>query len=601
MANLLESVAFVFRTEIFEHSGVWAQEKRVLSRSESSEQGPFNIHRSPFFIPIYKVIASGKYSRIVIVCSSQQGKTEFILNRCGHKLDTSPVPITFLFPTEGLAKSFSKNRFQKMLRSTPSLYSKMAKGKLDNILEKYISGVRVGFAWATSAVQLCSHSAGEVYIDERDRMEDDVQGEGDPVELAATRGTTYPDFLSIITSTPTIEGRSAIMKLFDSGTKWLFKWQCPFCKERFSPWFENLKWPKGATPAVAEKEAFVECPHCNAHIEDKYRLELNKTGYFVDVNNEIVDVSANYGSQTASFRIPGLCSPYKTFGELAAFFIEADESNDAYRIKAVINTRFGETYKIAGEVPNMDEMEPLRTRLQSLEVPEWALLLTAAVDVQKRGLYIVIRAWGPASRSQMVYFAFLPGDTNNDNVWDDLGNILNSAYSTKDGKQSCYISKMAIDCRYREEMVFSFVHRHREKAIACRGHATQIAPVRMVSVEISQDGRLKKGGIQLLNINDSYFKLWVYNRITRGPDVEDSWLIPEDSTEEYIKQVLSEEFITLPSGRQKWVVKNSKQNHALDCEKMSGAIAYFLNFRLLKAQEKTNKSKTRNTSVFQGV
>jgi hypothetical protein len=43
----------------------------------------------------------------------------------------------------------------------------------------------------------------------------------------------------------------------------------------------------------------------------------------------------------------------------------------------------------------------------------------------------------------------------------------------------------------------------------------------MVSVEISQDGRLKKGGIQLLNINDSYFKLWVYNRITRGPDVED--------------------------------------------------------------------------------
>lgn len=601
MANLLGSVATVFETEIFEHSGIWTQKRRVLSRSESSEPGPFNIHRSPFFIPIYKAIASGKYRRIVIVCGSQMGKTEFILNRCGHKLDTSPVPIILVFPTEGLAKSFSKNRFQKMLRSTPSLYSKMAKGKLDNILEKYISGARVGFAWATSAVQLCSHPAGEVYIDERDRMENDVQGEGDPVELGAARGTTYPDFLLIVNSTPTIDGRSAIMTAFATGTGWLFKWECPFCKERFSPWLENLKWPEGATVAIAKKEAFVECPHCKKKIEDKYRLELNETGAFVGADNKIVDISNDYGSATASFRIPGLCSPYKTFGESAALFIDADNSNDAYRIKTVVNTRFGETYKISGEVPDLHEMEPLRTRLQSLEVPEWALLLTAAVDVQKRGLYIVIRAWGPASRSQMVYFAFLPGDTNNDKVWDDLENILNSAYSTKDGKQSYYISKMAIDCRYREEMVFSFVHKHREKAIACRGHATQIAPVRMVSVEISQDGRLKKGGIQLLNINDSYFKLWVYNRITRGPDVEDSWLIPEDSTEEYIKQVLSEELITLPSGRQKWVVKNSKQNHALDCEKMNGAIAYFLNFRLLKAQEEANKPKIRNTSVFQGV
>ena len=125
MRNLLGSAAAIFRTEIFGHSGIWAQKKRVLSRAESSEPGLFDIYRSPFFIPIYEAIASGKYRRIVIVCGSQMGKTEFILNRCGHKLDTSPVPITLLFPTEGLAKSFSKNRFIKMLKSTPDLYAKI--------------------------------------------------------------------------------------------------------------------------------------------------------------------------------------------------------------------------------------------------------------------------------------------------------------------------------------------------------------------------------------------------------------------------------------------------------------------------------------------
>lgn len=601
MRNLLGSAAAVFRTEIFKHSGDWAQKKRVLSRSESSEPGPFKISRSPFFVPIYKAIASGKYHRIVIVCGSQMGKTEFILNRCGHKLDTSPVPIIFVFPTEGLSKSFSKNRFQKMLRSTLSLFAKMAKGKLDNILEKYVSGVRIGFAWATSAIQMCSHPAGEVYIDERDRMEDDVQGEGDPVELAAVRGDTYPDFLLIVNSTPTIEGKSAIMSLFRSGTGWVFEWKCPFCKELFAPWFENLKWPENATAAVAKNEAFVECPHCGGKIEDKYRLKLNETGVFVDANGQIVDVLADCESLTASFRIPGLCSPYKTFGESAALFVDADNSNDDRRIKTVINTRFGETYKVSGEAPSIEEMEPLRTRLQSLKVPKWALLLTAAVDVQKRGLYLAIRAWGPAARSQNILFTFLPGDTNSDKVWADLENILTAVYYTEDGKQGYCISKMAIDCRYREEMVFSFVHKYREKVIACRGHKTQVAPVRMISVEISQDGKLKKGGIQLLNINDGYFKLWVYNRITRGPDVEDSWLIPEDATEDYIKQVLSEELITLPSGRQKWVIKNNKQNHALDCEKMNGAIAYFLNFRLLKEPKEASRLKIRKTSVYQGA
>jgi phage terminase large subunit GpA-like protein len=75
-----------------------------------------------------------------------------------------------------------------MIRSTPSLESKLDRRRTaDKVTEKFIAGQRLRFAWAGSAIELSSHAAALVLIDERDRMEEMSAARGDPVALAEAR------------------------------------------------------------------------------------------------------------------------------------------------------------------------------------------------------------------------------------------------------------------------------------------------------------------------------------------------------------------------------------------------------------------------------
>src|SRR5690606_27638038 len=98
--------------------------------------------------------------------------------------------------------------------------------------------------------ELASQEAALALVDEIDRMDTDVGGEGSPLALAEARTETYPDGKSIVTSTPT-EGNvgakqletglthweeaapedvgSSIWKLWQDGTRYEWAWPCPDC------------------------------------------------------------------------------------------------------------------------------------------------------------------------------------------------------------------------------------------------------------------------------------------------------------------------------------------------------------------------------------
>ncbi len=609
---MLSAAATILLTEQYLHAGDWAGKNRRLTRSESSEPGLFNIARTPYFVPIYEAAEGGKYRWIVVVCGSQMGKTEFLLNRTGYRLDTNPCPLMIVQPNKDLAKRFSKSRVRKMVDNTPVLWEKLSKGVMDNIFEKYIGGCQLKIAWATSSSQLCSDPAGEVHMDEVDRMPRDVDNEGDPVLLSDARGSNSPDFILFAYSTPTIEGNSPIMTLCAMGTELLFCAPCTQCGHFFAPWLKDLWYPKNASSGRAKKEARIICPDCEKPLDDSWRKFALQpgVGQYIGPEQKVIDgkvVGPVKETSVASFRIPGLFSAWVSIGESAEKWINAnnDQDNAVASVKTVINTRFGELYHVKGDAPRLEEMEPLKAEPDSPELPGWTLLLTAGVDVQKRGVYVVLRAWGPHGKSQKVLFTFLAGDTNEDQVWKDLeSKILNYPFVTKEkNPRIVFVVKMAIDRRYREEMVDVFVSDHKDKCVGALGQFKQIVPVRLTTIDVTYEGRKKISGIQVLSLADDHFKQKVYNRITRGPNVDDAWLISQDSTEEYCLQVLSEELITLPSGKTIWK-KRRKDNHALDAEKINLALAHWLNFRLLKAPEKPGALKKRSVSQareLQGV
>src|SRR6476661_4046606 len=105
-------------------------------------------------------------------------------------------------------------------------------------------------------------------------------------------------------------------------------------------------------------------------------------------------------TETASFWVSGLCSPFRTFSQRAAEYTDAQNSGDMYRVQTVVNASFGELWAptAAGALP-FEEVMKLRGSYASGIVPDGVVYLTCGVDTQGNRLVYVVRGWGARQES----------------------------------------------------------------------------------------------------------------------------------------------------------------------------------------------------------
>lgn len=550
-------------------------------------------------VPIMRAFSDPRYRRIVAVMGAQMGKTEAFWNVIGWRLDDDPTPILYIGPTQKLTESMSSDRVMKMLRSVPSLWEKLEKGKKNKITEKFIGGVRLGFAWAGSPTELAGHPAGLVLLDERDRMENSVGGEGDPGELAEARIATFPDGKLAFVSTPT-EGtvevarheatgvehwkvgesvQSPIWRLWQEGTRHEWAVPCPDCGEYFIPRFRHLHWPKDSTPHEALHTSTLACINCGSMIQSSAMHAMNAAGRFVAPGQRVERDGTVTGeapaTETASYWVSGLCSPWQTFGQRARSFLSAVRSGDQNRVRTVINTRFGEMYAERGDAPSWERVMQLRADYVMGDVPEGVLGLTAGVDVQKDRLIYVVRGWAYSSGAYLIDFGELWGDTEQPDVWARLADVLGAPYG---GKQ---IRRTLIDSGYRPTPVYAFC-RQWPLTLPSKGHDTQGKPVNIVPIDITLSGKVIKRGAQLCHVDVGFFKSMIHGRIDWPAGQPGAWHLPSDTPDEYARQIVAESRIPLPSGGMIWK-RHDPENHALDCEVYAAAAARSLGWDRLRA------------------
>lgn len=532
-----------------------------------------------------------RYSRVVVVCGSQMGKTEVIFNVMGHRLDDGPyVPVLYIGPTQKQVSDVSEDRVDKMLLTTPALWSKLEKGQRDKKTAKYIAGVRLSFGWAGSATELASKPNGLVFADEVDRFDADVSGEGDPVELAAARTKNYPNAKLGIFSTPTIQGASAVWSYYEEGTMFKWAWRCPECADWFIPHLALLLWPKGATPTEALDKAHVACPECGAVIETRQRNGLNDGGRFIPhvlgPNGEHVRVDDEPRNTTASFWVSGLASPWRSFGQIAERLLKAYNSKEPGRIQSVINTEAGELYTESGDAPDIEEIYQLRADYPPRVLPDEVQLITAGVDVQKYGLYFVVRGWGYNGESWLLDHGFIAGETEYDNAWIQLNRVISQDISGRS------IQRAFIDSGYRpgdkwrrpENQVYLYCRRHAGQVFPTKGHDTLDQPLKAKHIDVNVSGRIVKNGLQLWHIDTDHLKSWIYARL-RWPEGErGAWHIYNDVDDDYCRQLIAEELVIKPSGKRVWIRRN-KDNHYLDCEANALAAAISLQVHRLRPRD----------------
>ena len=583
----------------------WADDNRILPTG-SAIPGPWNSDLVPFTRKICEAAASLKYKYVVHVTSSQNAKTETMLNIIGHRLTDGPfVPILIVEPTEKLVRSMSNDRFAKMIQTTPALDERLAKGQKDKVTEKFFAGIRIGFAWAGSATELASHPIGLLALDEVDRMPRDVGGEGDPVTIASARTTTFWNRKIFLASSPTERNNSPIWSWFLDGTRECWSWPCPNCNDYFLPQLRILKWPDKAPPEVAAVDSWVECPHCKHKIRDEHRLTMNEQGkylrYMEDESGALVLDNVPRETNIASFWVSGLASPFVTFGESAEQFIRANQSHDQEKIKAVINTRFGELFEMEGQTVEQSLVESLIGVYAPKTWPTDAQIITGGIDVQRDGFYYTVRAWGWLSESWLIDYGFIRGNTDLDQVWLLLSRLVGEKYAGRP------VRRWLIDAGYRpgdiwrvdQHNVKKFVLKHAGQVSAVFGRdALQNEPIITSEMKLDVRGQKASTGIPQFVIDTDHFKQWLFSHYQFPVDQPGAFHLHRDVTEGYLRSLVSEKMVLKATGKRAWLVRQGYENHYFDCEvyaRVAAVIENVEHLRELKPKDAKPAEKQENT------
>jgi phage terminase large subunit GpA-like protein len=531
----------------------WADKHRILSTEGSAEPGRWSTDRAPYQRGIMDSMNDDEIREVVVMKSAQIGWTELLLNVIGFHIDREPAPMLMLQPTIEMAQTISKDRITPMLRDSPALRNKVGKSKYrdsaETILHKTFGGGHLTLAGANSPASLASRPVRIVLCDEVDRYPPSAGTEGDPISLARKRSTTFWNRKLLMGSTPTVKGQSRIEQAYEASDKRRYYVPCPHCGT-----YQALEWPNVRWPEGEPRKAYYACPECAGVITDRDKPAMLKAGEWRATSDS---------DGVAGFHLCELYSPWVSFGDTAAAFVEAKKTPET--LQTWVNTSLGETWVERGDAPTHDRVLQLRRDYASGEVPDGALVLTAGVDVQKDRCIYVVRAWGHYMASWLVEFGDVWGDTAEPEVWQRLADVLSGEYGGK------HVRLALIDSGFRADQVYAFC-RANPVSIAAKGQETASAPVKSSRVDVTLRGATIKQGAQLWHVDTGYFKTLVHGRIDWPADQPGAWHLPSDISEDYARQLIAESKITLPSGRAVWK-RHDRENHALDCDVYATAAA----------------------------
>ena len=416
-------------------TSVWADSYRMLSAGISAEPGRWKTSRAPYQQEIMDAFTQSGVNKVVVMSSSQIGKSDIMNNVIGRFAHLDPCPIMMIQPTIEMAEDFSKSRIAPMIRDTKVLNglfydikSKNGKGEAktrdgnNTILSKIFPGGRLIMCGANSPAGLASRPVRILLADEVDRFPPSAGGEGDPVGLAEKRMTTFWNRVMGLFSTPTNEGESRIADEYLAGTQEEWQHQCPNCGEYHALRYVDMEADYSEHEDKKKRKIIVVndvkwvCPDCGFKFsEQEIKTTLQK---YVPQNPEAIQ------NGIRSFWLNAFTSPWLSWKQIMTEWLEA--RGDANREKVIVNTRFGEPYSLNDNT--IDALPLMKRREQyGATLPDGVLLLTAAVDTQDNRLEYEVCGWGFGEECWGIVKGMILSKPDEAATWQELNGITTEA------------------------------------------------------------------------------------------------------------------------------------------------------------------------------
>lgn len=529
----------------------WSDSYRMLP-SDAAEPGRWKTSRAPYTRAIMDAFTENNVHRVAVKSSSQIGKTEIINNVIGRYVHLDPCTIMLIQPTLEMAQDFSKARLSKMISDTkvltPLFYGKndtlKTRDAKQTILSKFFVGGRLVLGGANSPAGLASRPIRILLCDEVDRFPPDC-GEGDPVDLAAKRTTTYWNYKLGLFSTPTAEGASRIDTEYLLGTQEEWQHCCPNCHEwerldyrQMQVDYEQKRDDKG-NKIVIVNDVKWRCPQCGFEFDE---LTMKAAPQKYIANNP--DAIKN---GIRSFWLNGFSSPWLTWALIMREWLEA--KGNATREMVVMNTRFGESYKLRGEYDDENIFLERREDYDG-EIPSGVLLLTAAVDVQANRLEYEVVGWSAGFERWGIVKDVIRGAPNEASTWRALDNVLDRVYYFSSGTP-IKIARTFIDSGYSTAAVYEYCRAQvRRGRYAIKGKAGMGLPLLYKYSNPKNTGIL----LTILGVDDGKSEVMSRLGITAGNDGfmhfprDDDFLGKRGYDRNYFKGLISEHRVLKKSG-----------------------------------------------------
>ncbi|MBV4500752.1 phage terminase large subunit family protein [Pseudomonas shirazensis] len=562
----------------------WADEyMRIPRDTGAAEPGQYRTARTPYARePMRCLSPAHPCKRVVTMVASQLMKTQIALNWIGALIHMSPSNILTLLPSLTLAKRVS-GRMGKTIAATPVLRERVATSRsrdARNTMDtKEFEGGTLYATTAGSASNLAELSARYVYGDEVDRWDVDVDEEGDPIELAETRGSTFGRNAKFyFSSSPTIKGASRIDDLFQASDQRHFYVPCPSCGH-----MQTLEWERLLYSADFATVHY-QCagPECDVLIEEHHKGEMLAKGEWRG--------HAQGDGETVGFHLNALYAPlgWTSWSALAKQFQKAKRAQDRGDLEPMqvfYNTRLAKVWDSAVEQTKADVLQARALQenyvLGSLTVG--VLVLTAAVDVQANRLELMVIGWGVGMERWVVDHQVIPGDPADDRTWALLDERLKVRYRHPCGVGLGILATGIDSGGHHTHEVYQFCRVRRWRNIfAIKGASKPGRPViaqRPSLVDVTWKGQTERHGAELWMIGTDTAKDWIYNRYSfeAGPGAVH---FAKDLPDEFFQQCVAERKVArYVKGykRIEWVKGKADRNEALDLMVYNLAMAYYLN------------------------
>ncbi|MCM8738298.1 phage terminase large subunit family protein [Azospirillum sp. A1-3] len=596
----------------------WAETERYVSaESGSPYPGRWNGDRVPYLREVQDVLSlSHPCTEVASMKSAQVAFSEAGLNLVGSVIHGEPSPILILLPSLGEMDKYAKLKLGTTIDVTPALRDRVrpqrsrdADSSTQGML-RFAGGFAViGHASSSQPLQMMSYRV--VVLEEVSEYPWDVDGRGDPVDLAFARTKAWRETRGakiFYCSTPGIDGACRITAKFEASDQRRYYVPCPHCGAYQLLRWENLKWESDTPPFNAHFVCL--SAGCGGVIEHHHKTEMLARGVWLKCHPGSEDDLpppkvfepedlARWRARGSAGREPGFAiwqaySPFNSWDGIVKEFQDAKRKGPA-GLKVFTQQTLGEPWKEKGDAPEAEKLLERRLSYPHRQLPPGALVVTGFCDVQADRLQWGVYACGQGLPGVPTFWRIdggtIPGDPEGDEVWKRLEAVQSRRYPDARGA-TWPIEAFGVDTGYLSHRVYLWARR-RQGVFACdgrggdgRAQAWLLPPVGTPKkVDIDWRGQRVKGGCLLWPIGTWPLKSQHYaalRRMLRGPGPDGvirpgALYVNEDADLGLLKQMTAE---TLRKGTRngrphQWWEQHGA-NEELDIAVGCRALAYYL-------------------------